>query len=43
MIRNLCYIGIAKNYIKSKKYSAAPNYTPVNVLIRTYMRDKMCK
>ena len=39
----MCYIGIAKTYIKSKKYSAAPNYTPVNVLIRAYMRDQMCK
>lgn len=42
-MRNLCYVGIAKNYIKAKKYSSAPHYTAVNVLIRTYMRDKMSK
>jgi hypothetical protein len=40
-ISNLCHIGIAKNFIKTKKYSLAPKYVTVNVLIRNYMRDKM--
>jgi hypothetical protein len=40
-VSNLCHIGIAKNFIKTKKYSMAPRYAPVNLLIRNYMRDKM--
>lgn len=32
---------MAKSFIKTKKYSLAANYSTVNVLIRTYMRDKM--
>lgn len=40
-ISNLCHIGIAKNFIKTKKYSQSPKYASVNLLIRNYMRDKM--
>lgn len=34
---------MAKAFLKTKKYSQGPRYSRVNVLIRTYMRDKMCE
>ena len=40
-VRRLCHIGVAKEYLKNKVHSQVPSYSPVNVLIRTYMRDKM--
>ena len=42
-IRNLCFLGLAKLFLKNKKYSNTPTYNRVNVLIRTYMREKMCE
>jgi hypothetical protein len=36
-ITNLCYMGLAKNFLKTKKYANGPAYSRVNVLIRTYM------
>jgi hypothetical protein len=35
-------LGLAKSYLKNKKYYKEPTYSRVNVLIRTYMREKMC-
>jgi hypothetical protein len=40
-IKKLCYIGLAKNYLKSQKYTSSPNYRRVNILIRTYMYENM--
>lgn len=40
-IKKLCYIGVAKNYFKSQKYSETPKYRRVNILIRTYMYENM--
>lgn len=42
-IEHLCYLGIAKAYLKTKKYAIGPTYSRVNVLIRTYMREMMCE
>ncbi len=36
-IQNLCMIGIAKTHLKNKKYAAIPNYSRVNLQIRSYM------
>jgi hypothetical protein len=34
-------MGIAKTYLKNKKFGNAPKYSKVNILIRTYMFEKM--
>lgn len=38
-IKKLCFIGIAKKFVRNKKFSQTPEYSRTGVLIRTYMNN----